>query len=135
MSVSAPASAANLFIRETPSGPVRGFQQRTPQLVWLNQALSAGDLSAAQSAFSAFQQDFHAVTHAQNGQSSVQGALQALGQALSSGNLSAAQSAFATLQQDIQNAGQAHHHHHRQGGSGQASTNSMAPTSTFSVKA
>jgi hypothetical protein len=77
----------------------------------LSQALASGNLSAAQQAFAAIQQNAPQGSTAQNGQgSTLQNAFTALGQALQSGNLAAAQQAFTQLQQ----AGGHHHHHHGQ---------------------
>ncbi len=77
----------------------------------LAQALASGNLSAAQQAYAAIQQNAPQGAAAQNGQgSTLQNDFAALGQALQSGNLAAAQQAFAQLQQ----AGGHHHHHHGQ---------------------
>ena len=121
MSVTSVFSAANPYSQSTLSTQASAFKQRQQDLQALGQALSSGNLSAAQGAFASLMKELHGLRQPQiqptgqstlNSLNSVQSALQALGQALSSGNLSAAQSAFATLQQDMQNAAQAHHHHH-----------------------
>jgi len=133
MSVSA-ASATNLsYLPSAQSGQSSVFAQRRQDFQSLAQALSVGDLSAAQSAFSALQQTFPAAGQDQSVQGgsspsqSMQSAIQALGQALSQGNLPAAQNAFASLQQGLQQSqgqGQVHghHHHHHHGGASQPST-------------
>jgi hypothetical protein len=74
----------------------------------LQQSLAAGNLTAAQIAFNAYQQLNQAVSNATgNTSTSASGSqftndLNALGTAISSGNLSTAQSAFATFQSDLQ---------------------------------
>jgi len=85
----------------------------------LNQALSSGNLTAAQQAFNAIQQNGQGGT----GQSS----LAAIGQALQSGDLSGAQQALSQVQQT---AGQHHHHHHR---AAQDSTDAAAPATAAAV--
>jgi hypothetical protein len=118
----------------------------------VGQALSGGDLGAAQQAFATFQQDLQSVAAAKApGQSgdtangnvaSPADALSALGQALNAGDLGAAQKAYAALQQNVQGAGggHRHHHHHHQaaastpaGTSGTAGTASQSPTGAGSI--
>ena len=92
----------------------------------LGQDLQAGNLSQAQSDFSALTQN---ISWPLQNDSSVSQAFSALGTALQSGNLAAAQKAYSTLQQDIQQSGMAHHHHHRTGG---LSSNSNSASGTLS---
>ncbi|MGA2079249.1 MAG: hypothetical protein ABSH53_01345 [Holophaga sp.] len=93
----------------------------------LSQALASGNLSAAQQAYAAIQQNAPQGAVAQNGQGSTQqNAFAALGQALQSGNLAAAQQAFAQLQQ----AG-GHHHHHHHGQESQAASSASGDTLTI----
>jgi hypothetical protein len=79
------------------------------QQAWqtLQQSLAAGNLSAAQTAFSNYQQLTQNLTNI-SGSSSASTQLTtdmtALGTALSAGSLSAAQSAFATVQADMKSA-------------------------------
>jgi hypothetical protein len=81
----------------------------------LGQDLQAGNLSQAQSDFSALNQN---ISTPMQTNSSLAQAFGALGSALQSGNLAAAQKAYTTLQQDVQQTGQSHHHHHAGGSSG-----------------
>ena len=98
-----------------------GVQQRAKDFTALQSALQSGDLSGAQTAFAALQQDNKSSSQTANssgasGQSSqVKNDFASLQTALQSGNIDSAQQAFATLQSDLQTAGKAHkggHHHH-----------------------
>jgi hypothetical protein len=76
------------------------------QQAWQNlqQSLASGNLSAAQTAFSAYQQLTQNLTSISGGSSTssqLSTDMTALGTALSSGDLSTAQSAFATVQNDL----------------------------------
>jgi hypothetical protein len=87
------------------------FQEIKQDFQQLASALQSGDLSGAQSAYSAIQQVLGAnSSSASNSSSSGPNTLQtdfaALGQALQSGDLSTAQSAFSQLQSDSQAAHQ-----------------------------
>jgi ribosomal protein S20 len=95
----------------------------------LAKALNSGDLSSAQSAFSALQTDLQKIggnQQASQSSSTLQNDIQTLGDALKAGDLSGAQKAFATLQQDAQNQVQQghhhHHHHHHQVSTDQSTT-------------
>jgi len=90
--------------------------QRQQAFKDLTTALSSGDLSGAQKAFSSLTQGRTALNS--------NSPLAALGQALQSGNIGAAQQAFQSLQ--AERSGGHHGHHHGGGGSTQAST-SPAP--------
>jgi hypothetical protein len=79
----------------------------------LGQDLQAGNLTQAQSDFSALNQN---ISGSVQSNSSLTQVFSALGSALQSGNLAAAQKAYSTLQQDVQQTGQTHHHHHHSGG-------------------
>jgi hypothetical protein len=97
----------------------------------LGSALQSGDLSGAQSAFSALLQSIPASsptqTSQQSGATGVQADLNALGQALQSGDMNAAQTAYTKLQQDMQVAhGHHHHHHHAQAAGAQSATANSA---------
>ena len=94
----------------------------------LGKALASGDLSAAQQAFSALQQNAPQQAASAQGSQTAQGstgqnAIAALGTALQSGNLAAAQQAFAQIQQT---SGHHHHHHRSQGSSSAPTTQSTA---------
>jgi hypothetical protein len=107
------------------------WAQAQSQFQQLGQALSSGNLSAAQAAFSALQQNApQGGQSSQNAQgSSAQSPMAALSQALQSGNLSAAQQAFSQIQQA---QGQHHHHHHgsQSGSSSDSSTSTASTTAT-----
>jgi hypothetical protein len=109
----------------------------------LEQALSQGDLSSAQSAFSALTQSSANVPQSSPSSTStnpLQQDLAAVGSALQSGDLTGAQSAFAKLQQDFktqqastgQTQGAHRHHggHHHQ--STEATTSTTSTTTTTS---
>jgi len=121
MSISSVSSPGNTYQQTNQVSP---FKQAKQDYAALAQALAAGNISAAQQAFSAFQQDLQSVQQTQGAQQPVQatqsakggiqGDLSSLSQALSTGDMSAAQTAFANLQKDAQTAtaGRPHHHHH-----------------------
>ncbi len=98
------------------------WSQRIQDFQALQSALQSGNLSGAQQALAAFQQDqpksSQAVSNssASSQTSPVAKDLQALQSALQSGNLSGAQQAFASFKQDVQSAGGAHRAHHHHGG-------------------
>ena len=75
----------------------------------LNSALQSGNLSAAQTAFSALQQDAPSSKNPQ-----IKADMDALGKALNSGDLNAATTAFSKLEQDKQALKMSGHHHHKQ---------------------
>ena len=87
----------------------------------LGQDLQAGNLTQAQSDFSALSQN---VSGSVQNNSALAQAFSALGSALQSGNVSAAQQAYTSLQQDVQQTGQGHHHHLHHGGSSSPSSTS-----------
>ena len=92
-------------------------QQIRQEFQKLGEDLQSGNLSAAQSDFSALQQ----LTPQSSATSTTNSATQAfnqLAQDLKSGNLSAAQQDFTQLQQDFQSKNSRVHHHHHHGGSG-----------------
>jgi hypothetical protein len=87
----------------------------------LGQALQSGNLSAAQSAFTAFQKTYQSQNPATQSASTLNPVttdLTNLATALNSGNLTTAQSVYKQLQQDMQ--AQIGHHHHHHGGAGGA---------------
>jgi hypothetical protein len=112
-------------------------QSRSNNFQSLANALQSGNLSGAQSAFSALEQSYQS----QNGQSStsnqnstINNDFQNLSSALNSGNLSSAQQAFAQLQKDMQSQQTGHHHHHggSQGQAVQSLISSLASNSNSS---
>jgi outer membrane protein assembly factor BamD (BamD/ComL family) len=116
-------------------GGVQNNKQNQTQTEFqqLAQDLQAGNLTQAQNAFAALQQN------APVGQVSTSNplsqAFSALGTDLKAGNLSAAQQDFANIQQDVANVqqagqqgGQVHHHHHHSA-TQSSSTGSTQPNS------
>jgi outer membrane protein assembly factor BamD (BamD/ComL family) len=138
---------------QTPS-PAQQVQQDYAQL---GQALQSGNLTNAQSAYSALAQELQTQDASSSNTTTTGSAstsddpistdFSALGQALSSGNLTQAQGAFSQLQGDVKTAEQAnaaqsqtaptqtHHHHHHHGGGGSASSTSSSSSSTGSSTA
>jgi outer membrane protein assembly factor BamD (BamD/ComL family) len=94
----------------------QNFQQEFQQL---GQALSSGNLSAAQADFAAMQPQ--GASSAQSTSSPVATAMKQLATDLQSGNLTAAQQDYSTVKQDLQSSGggHSHHHHHHAGSSPQ----------------
>ncbi len=95
----------------------------------LGQDLQAGNLTQAQSDFSALSQNLPVSLQSNSSgslqsNSSLSQVFSTLGSALQSGNLSAAQQAYTTMQQDVQQAGGGYHHHHHHAVSGSQSTTS-----------
>ena len=83
------------------------MQQVQQTVSQLSQALSSGNLAAAQTAFSSLQQALP--QSSQSGQSSqLQKDMSTLSAALKSGSTSAAQKAFAAVQQDLKSGGHRH---------------------------
>jgi hypothetical protein len=125
MSISAISSTTSLYQNQLQSD----IKQRSQDFMALQSALQSNDLTGAQKAFAAFQQDLQGPSAASKKSPNDQAAndLKALQTALQSGDLATAQQAFATLKQDVQSAHKAHHHHHQDNngdanGSGSAST-------------
>jgi hypothetical protein len=126
MSVSSLLSASNPYAQSgQQSSQMSPYKQSQTDFSDLSQSLAAGNLSGAQQAFSAFQQDMQGIqsaqgtraASAQSGSSNFQTQLSSVGQALQSGNLTAAKNAFSSLQQGVQQSaqlasGHAHHLHH-----------------------
>ncbi len=136
-------------------------QQVQQDYAQLESALQNGNLSGAQSAFSALEQALQtqtgsAATSSSNTNSNdpIANALNNLGQALSSGNLSQAQSWFSQLQDDIQaaqpgtagsqNSGQAqqandrradsrHHHHGGDWSNNQSSSSTASASNSYTA--
>lgn len=78
------------------------FKTRMQSMKNLESALSSGDLSAAQSAFSSLQSD----ATSKGGNSQAKTDFEALGKALETGDISAAQEAFKTIQSHAPKGGQ-----------------------------
>lgn len=131
------------------TNPHNKFQQIKQDFQHLGSDLSSGNLSQAQSDFSALQQllpssqqnsTASSATTAASAQTTnpLLAAVNQLGQDLQSGNLSAAQADFATVQQDVQQAapqqgaGGTHHHHHHSFNSDSNSSQQSAISTLFS---
>ncbi len=100
------------------------FQQRNDAMNSLDQALGSGDLTSAQTAFSALQSLAPQGGKAPGGSDSPFAKdMAAVSSALQSGDMATAQSAFATLKQDMA-AHKGHHHH----GGTQAPQSATTPT-------
>ena len=109
------------------------FQQRNDAMNSLDQALSSGDLTSAQSAFSALQSLAPQGGKAPGGSDSPFAKdMAAVSSALQSGDMATAQSAFATLKQDMA-AHKGSHHHHGGSQGAQASGPTDASTTTTSA--
>jgi len=97
------------------------MQQFRQEFQQLGQDLQSGNLSAAQTDFTALQQIEPQSISSSSTQTNnpLAQAFNQLSQDLKTGNLSAAQQDYTTLQQDFQNqSGRVHHHHHHGGGGG-----------------
>jgi hypothetical protein len=125
-------------------------QQINQDFKQLASSLQAGDMAAAQQAYSAMQQLLP--NQAQSGQQASTGAspigsdFKALGQALQSGDLSSAQSAFSQLKTDLSQNGstaagslikglRGHHGHHHVSHSPDSDSNSSSTSSSSSTSA
>ena len=99
-----------------------GFAQTFSDFKAIGSALQSGDLSTAQSALAAFQQNEPAGSQSATTQpfgknSQANTDYQTLTAALQSGDLTGAQKAFSSIQTDLKSAqaahkGHGHHHHH-----------------------
>jgi outer membrane protein assembly factor BamD (BamD/ComL family) len=125
MSVSGIASHSSIpYNLQTPqTGQIgRQVQQEFQQI---GQDLQSGNLSAAQSDLTTFEQLTPQSSSTSSTQSNSPTALEfnQLSQDLQSGNLSAAQQDYSSLQQSFQSqAAQTHHYHHHHGGGSGSST-------------
>ena len=138
-------------VQFSPQSKLLAATQQGGQDLWaqLAQALQAGNLGGAQTAFSSLQQRFQAgqsgavgqvssasqaTTTASNTQTDpLSQDLSALGQALNGGDVKAAQDAFAKLQQDLQQLGSQKHHHHHHHSSQASSSNPVVDISILNV--
>jgi hypothetical protein len=143
MSISGIPSPSNSYF----TSPTNGGNSFRADFSQLADALNSGDLSGAQSAFSALQQlqpgRFGAAsssgTTGTNGQNATGASnpistdIATLSKALQSGDLSAAQTAFQKLQQDMSAAHQGHHHHHHKRAGGVDSTSNSGTSAPLST--
>ncbi|HTI69365.1 MAG TPA: hypothetical protein VMF06_05340 [Candidatus Limnocylindria bacterium] len=112
MTVSGTASSASLYSADTQNT----WKQRRQDFKSLESALQSGDLSSAQTAFSAVQKDIKSSPPGTKGKDPFSNNpqasrdFQALQSALQSGDLASAQKAFASFQTDVKGAHGARHH-------------------------
>jgi hypothetical protein len=139
MSVSGIAGSS-IFAGYNSTAVQNKFQQIQQGFQQLGQDLSSGNLSEAQTDFSALQQLLPSqqqsattgtAASSQAGNPLSQ-AISQLGQDLKAGNLSAAQSDFTTIQQDLkQGTVSGHRHHHLHAENSQASGQQSGPATLF----
>jgi hypothetical protein len=126
-------------------------QQINQDFKQLSSSLQAGDMAAAQKAYSAMQQllpnQAQSGQQAPSGSSPISSDFKALGQALQSGDLSSAQSAFSQLKTDLtQNGSSAvggslikglrgHHGHHHVAASPDSDSSSSSTSSSSATSA
>ena len=114
MSISALSSSSLLYSYQTQAASQNQAQTIVGEFEQVGQDLQAGNLSQAQSDFSALTQSLSGAP--QGSQGPLAQELSTLGQTLQSGDLTGAQQAYSSIQQTVQ----AHpHHHHHHGGSGE----------------
>lgn len=140
-SISSVSSTTNPYAYQTTSQ--NSFSQIAQDFQAVGSALQSGDLSAAQSALTTFQQALQGSSSQSSNtnsqpfgkNSSANTDFQNLTSALQSGNLSGAQKAFASLQTDLKSAQSAHkgHHHHHHGASEASSAESSSSTPASSA--
>jgi len=138
MSVSG-ISASSFFAGLNSTAVQHKFKQVQQELRQLGQDLQSGNLSQAQSNFSALRQLLPSQQSATAGTQSVSQASNPvsqvnsqLAQDLKAGNLSAAQSDFATLQKDVQQGVvSGHHRHHQHAEDSRASGPQNGPATLF----
>jgi len=119
------------------------MNQRMKDFQALGQALQSGNLTSAQSAFAALQQNLSQTSQSSSGQgplaanSAASKDVQSIQSALQSGDISGAQKAFTQLKTDLQSSQKAHggHHHGHHApavndGDGDANDASAASSST-----
>jgi hypothetical protein len=105
------------------------FQQRQNAFNSLDQAMSSGDLSAAQSAFATMQAQAPQGSKGPppgGGNDQMAQDMSAVSSALQSGDMAGAQKAFAQMKTDMQ----AHHGHHHKARDAASSTDASSSTSS-----
>jgi len=131
-------SALSGLLATTQTGGAQSWRAEFRQLA---QALSNGNLSAAQNAFTALTQNSsNSQTSPANQNSPLSHDFAAIGSALQNGDLSGAQQAFQKFQQDFQalqaaqsgQPGGAHKSHHHRHGGGAADQSNASSTDTSS---
>jgi hypothetical protein len=108
------------------TGSTASFKQIQSDFQALQSALQSGNVSSAQTAYSALQKDAPELFQSSSSSSTnpLSSALSSLGTALQSGNLSDAQTAMASLTQALKGH---HHHHHSSEDSSSAPSETAAP--------
>jgi hypothetical protein len=114
------------------------FSQSVQDFQAIGSALQSGDLTSAQSALAAFQQDLPASSQTSSNQpfganSKANSDYQSLVSALQSGNLSNAQQSFASLQTDLKATSKSHHHHHHSSSTTSSTTAASSTTTGFTI--
>jgi hypothetical protein len=114
------------------------FAQQINNFKAIGSALQSGNLSSAQSALTAFQQNQPNISQSANTQpfgknTQANNDFQTLSSALQSGDLAGAQKAFSSIQTDLKSAQATHkghgHHHHQESTSATATTSPTTPAS------
>ncbi len=136
MSISGISSVNNLYLENLQNS----YKQGRQDFQALAQSLQNGDLTGAQKAFAAFQQDMgnSPIGQQLNNSNQISTDIQALSQSLNANDLSGAQKAFNQLQQDMQSlqvgqAGRHHHHHHHNAAASQTTTDPTGTSTTDSA--
>jgi len=117
VSISALSSSSLLYSYQTQAASQNQAQTIAGEFEQVGQDLQAGNLSQAQSDFSALTQSLSGAP--QGSQGPLAQELSTLGQSLQSGDLTGAQQAYSNIQQTVQQTSQAHPHHHHHHGSGE----------------
>jgi hypothetical protein len=120
MSVTGILGSSILQYLGSASSAQTNYQNFQNEFQQLGQALSSGNLSAAQADFAALQPQGASST--QNSTSPLATAMKQLATDLQSGNLTSAQQDYSTVKQDLQQTSGEHFHHHHHGGSSQSSS-------------
>jgi hypothetical protein len=112
-------SSASVYVPPPPNSALQSFGQ-------LVNAVQAGNLTAAQSAYAAFAQ-----SPAGQSDGPLSQAINQIGNALQSSDIGKAQQTLASLQQQAQSAPPVHHHHggHHHGG-GEKPQSATSPSNT-----
>ncbi len=119
------AGIASSILTQLISSPQNNqAQQLKTEFQQLSQDLQSGNLTHAQTDFTALQQSTPA-GFAQS-KSPLAQEINTLGSDLQSGKLSAAQQDFANLEQTVQQSSQIRHHHHHHGGGGESASSTSS---------
>ena len=134
MSISSVNSATNSYWNYLQGG----FSQPIQDFQGLASAVQSGNLSSAQTALNAFQQDIQnnskgpLAAALSDPNSQISKDFQALQKAVQSNDVSGAQSALAALKQDFKSIHHHHHHHNADNDGTQSTTNTSSNGATTS---